>query len=87
MPRGTLGVSRKKSLARCVNMDFSKLMFFFCLTYATDFAEKERQLLISNFPVNHFKMPIKPLAVQGKGSVEILTCLFRRVKLLTHSPG
>ena len=70
-------------------MDFSTLIFFFfrCLTHATDFAEEEGLLLISDFSVHYFKMPRKPLAVQGKGSVEILTCLFRRVKLLTHSPG
>ena len=66
MPRGTLGVSRKKSSARCVNMDFSKLMSFFCLTYATHFAGKEGLLVISDFPVHHFKMPIKTASCAGQ---------------------
>ena len=64
MPRGTLGVSRKKSSARCVNMDFSELMFFFCLTYAT--GGKEGLLVISDFPVHHFKMPIKTASCAGQ---------------------
>ena len=47
-------------------MDFSKLMFFFCLTYATDFSGKVGLLVISDFPVDHFKMPIKTASCAGQ---------------------
>ena len=38
----------------------------FCLTYATDFAGKEGLLVISDFPVHHFKMPIKTASCAGQ---------------------